>query len=129
MTTEDLRFMIYDDLGLSSPELDEYVKCIHTVPYKHANKYMYVAQHNSAEKCNTIIRYYDDGEIARAYCVYTYDGGIGIMYDRESKMFSVFVIGEDDGNWFPVNEWNFSKDEFVTAYIEAFAIFNENFKE
>lgn len=123
MTKEELRNMICDDLAISSPELDEYAECIHTVHR------IYETLHNAAEKCNTIIRYYDDGEIARAYCVYNYGGGIGISYERKNKKFSVFVIGEDDGNWFPVDEWHFSKDKFVHAYIEAFAIFNENFKE
>lgn len=122
MTREELNYMIYDDLGLSSPELDEYTKCVHTLPRK------YETSHNSAEKCNTIIRYYDDGEVARAYCVHSYDGGIGIMYNRNTKSFSTFVIGEDDGNWFVTKELHISKHRFINAYIEALAIFNGNFK-
>lgn len=129
MTRNQLIDMLYEDLGLSSPALGEYIDCIHAVPQKQQRKYFGLAQHNAAEKCNTIIRYYDDGQIARAYCVYTYDGGIGIMYDRESQSFSVFVIEEDDGYWYPATDWHCSKDTFITAYIEALAIFNENFKE
>lgn len=129
MTQEELRSLIYSDLGISSPELDEYINCVHTIKPNHKNKYLGIALHNAAEKCNTIIRYYDDGVIARSYCVYTYDGGICIMYDRTTKKFSVIMIGEDDGNWFPVTEWHFSKNNFVNAYTEALAIFNSNFKE
>lgn len=129
MTKQEINDIIAMDLGLSSPEECVYTECVHCAPDDTKSKYLGTAMHNASEKCNTIIRYYDDGEIVRAYCVASYKGGIAIMYNRDKGSFITFPIGEDDGNWFITDEVHMSKSDFVNAYVEAMAIFNQNFSE
>lgn len=124
---EELINMIAEDLHLSSPELDVYTESPHNAPVVLENKYISYALKNAAEKCNIITRYYDDGKIVRAYALYSYIGGICIMYNLKMKTFSIVILGEDDGYWFPRDEWYFDKNDFITLYTEACSIFNENF--
>lgn len=123
MDKDDLRFIIYDDLGISSPEIDCYVECQHFGDDNHRGF------NNAATRCGLITRYYEDETYVRSYCVKNYDGGIMILYEKPTNSFSVIVIGEDDGNWFPIDKWKFSKTDFVLCYSEALSIFNNNFKE
>lgn len=123
MEKEDLRFLVYDDLNISSPELDCYFECPHFGDEKN-NGF-----NNTASRCGLITRYYEDELYVRSYCVRNYGGGIMILYEKETKCYSIVVIGEDDGNWFPVDSWIFSKSDFVLCYSEALSVFNNNFKE
>lgn len=123
MDKDELRFMVYGDLGISSPELDAYLECPHFGDERHRGL------NNAAERAGYITRYYEDDSYVRAYCVKNYDGGILILYEKETKSFSVIVLGEDDGDWFPKESWRFDKSDFVYCYSEALSIFNNNFKE
>lgn len=123
MKTEDLKDIICSDLGISSPEMDTYTECYTFGDNK--NKGL----HNAASKFGIISRYYEDNFYVRSYCVMDYDGGIMILYEKDTKCYSVIVLGEDDGNWFPVDSWNFSKTDFIMCYSEALSMFNNNFIE
>lgn len=123
MDKDCLNSMIYQDLGISSPEICAYTEC-YTFGDKKNKGF-----HNAASKCNVITRYYEDKCCARSYCVGDYEGGIMILYEKDTKCYSVIVLGEDDGIWFPVDSWTFSKSDFVLCYSEALSMFNNNFKE
>lgn len=119
----DLKMMVYSDLGISSPELDAYTECPH---FSNGTDF---GLNNASSKGGLITRYYEDENYARAYCVMDYDGGIMILYEKESKKYRIIILGEDDGNWFPKESWSFDKLDFITCYSECLSIFNNNFKE
>ena len=120
----DLRDLVYSDLSSSSPELCVFTDCPH---FDNGWK-------NSSSSCNTITRYYEDSESARAYCVRPYREGVMIFYDKrdiERKgPWKVVMLGEDDGFWFPQESiYNTEKKEFIYLITEAISIFNANFNE
>lgn len=61
----------------------------------------------ASERCNSIIRYYEDDRFVRAYSLVAYEGGIVIIYDKFYKTYYTIILGEDDGSWFPRDSWNF----------------------
>lgn len=82
-----------------------------------------------SERCNSIIRYYEDDRFVRAYSLVAYEGGIVIIYDKFYETYYTIILGEDDGNWFPRDSWNFSeKTTFIACLSEALSIFNSNFQ-
>lgn len=123
MESEDLKMMIYTDLGISSPELNVYTECPHFSNGK------YCGYNNASSKGGLITRYYEDKNYSRAYCVMDYDGGIMILYEKKSKKYRIIILGEDDGNWFPRDSWRFNKVDFIACYAECLSIFNNNFRE
>lgn len=83
----------------------------------------------ASERCNSIIRYYEDDRFVRAYSLVAYEGGIVIIYDKFYKTYYTIILGEDDGSWFPRDSWNFrGKSTFIACLSEALSIFNSNFQ-
>lgn len=83
----------------------------------------------ASERCNSIIRYYEDDRFVRAYSLVAYEGGIVIIYDKFYKTYYTIILGEDDGSWFPRDSWNFrGKATFIACLSEALSIFNSNFQ-
>lgn len=135
MTIDEINNIVIEDLNLSSPEWDVYRKCPHTAI---RNNNIYNTHNddileNAAEKCNSIIRYYEDEHTARAYSVSAYSEGYMIMYNKHEKRFYAKILQEDDGCWF-VPHWkeeydNFSepKNDFIARITETVSIFNANF--
>ncbi len=83
----------------------------------------------ASERCNSIIRYYEDDRFVRAYSLVAYEGGIVIIYDKFYKTYYTIILGEDDGSWFPVDSWNFrEKNTYIACLSEALSIFNSNFQ-
>lgn len=124
MNDEELRLLVYSDLGgASTALLNNYTDC---PDFDDRGMKTY----NAASRGNFITRYYDDGEFVRAYCVLEYDGGVMILYDKSESSYRVILIGEDDGFWFPAEKWKFNnKSDFIACYSEALSIFNNNFSE
>lgn len=118
---EEFNMIIYQDLGISTPE-----SCVNK-PYPHGDSKK--SYSNAVDKCNCITRYYEDEAYARAYCVGCYHGGFAIFYEKSTQQYFTYIIGEDDGNWFIMEGWYFDKNSFLTYMSEAFSIFNANFKE
>lgn len=89
----------------------------------------YKSYKRASERCNSIIRYYEDDRFVRAYSLVAYEGGIVIIYDKFYKTYYTIILGEDDGSWFPRDSWNFrEKTTFIACLSEALSIFNSNFQ-
>lgn len=116
---DELRGIIYDDLGPATPEVD----------YIESNIVEH-AFHSPSEKCNTITRYFEDDEYVRAYAVEVYTEGIMIIFNKKNRTYNIIVIQEDDGCWFPSQYYEgikCIKSTFISLLTEAISIFNSNF--
>lgn len=136
MTIDELDEIVWKDLYISSPEMDVYKKCPHsaircdTPLFREEDSDLF---ENAAEKCNSIIRYYEDEHTARAYSVSAYEEGFVILYNKSEEKFYLYVLQEDDGAWF-IDHWNENinnfqgtKTDFIARITEAISIFNANF--
>lgn len=125
MDRNEIREIIIQDTGISSPEICSYKECPHSAIGKKRDDRL----GNSMAKCDSIIRYYEDKYYARAYSLGEYSCGFMILYNKAEKRFYAYLLGEDDGAWFIEEGCYFDeKNDFIARTTEAISMFNSNFK-
>lgn len=116
---QELRDIIYTDLGIATPETDYIESDIFEKAY-----------HSPSEKCNLITRYFEDDKYVRAYAVKAFGEGIMIIFDKTLNSYNIIVLTEDDGYWYPTDYYSgitMLKSTFISLLTEAISIFNSNF--